>query len=220
MADRDQKYLERLTRWLRFYGTSGPQIIAILSEATAHPVDSGEDPNEAFGTPQTYAHQFSQRSQLSWTRRTSGVVALGTAVACCLFIAEAIAHADTQRPDPWSMPQWMVVLAAILSAVLSWRSSLYVFSPPLSAVAEEEVDVALAWKRRVRLRVMVSLILIIMVVAVSSPWGISLGHAYLQVPRLRTANFVDSSIQPGDTSTTMVVQTVLYLDAPRPSTNL
>lgn len=223
MKDHNERYLRRLGFWLRAGGVGGAQALSILSDVRSHVADSGENPNEAFGSPRTYAKKFSEGSTWTWARRATGVLALVALSAGSYLAADDVAHVRTQRPLWFSAPQWVVVTGATMVLLVGWWALLAFTSAPLSSLARQDVDAEQSWKIRVHRRRLVSLALLVVVVGSTSIWATALGHAYLETPKLRATNFVysnDSGAVANSTDTPVAVRTVIYLDAPGPPTSL
>jgi hypothetical protein len=217
----NERYLARLAFWLRAGGSDGAGTISILSDVRTHLADSGESPYEAFGPPRSYAKEFRSRSRWSWSRRAAGVIALVAVVATCFFAADDVAHLGTQRPLWWSVPQWVYVVTTIVLLLLGWQSLLYFTGRPLTSLALES-DVGHAWQLQRARRRWVSLALLVAVVASSGTWGAVLGHAFVDAPKLRIANYVHSStgVIGNSNDTSVSVRTVVFLRAPGPWTSI
>ncbi|HEY1761091.1 MAG TPA: hypothetical protein VGG17_00730 [Acidimicrobiales bacterium] len=218
-------YLEQLSLWLRFQGVEGPRIVTILSEVRAHVSESGENPYETFGEPRLYAKAFAEGSRRRWLWGISLAVAIAAFLASAyMFASDIAAHRDFRRL-PLGGHVWLVISIGIVTAIVAWRAVLVVAVRPLSALAYEESDTATSWKKWAWRRRIATAAVVVVLVACSGLWGVALGNAYRDAPKLRSATYVwvnanAPSDSNGEEQQLITTSAVIYLSAPGPTTQL
>ncbi|TKJ18931.1 hypothetical protein [Blastococcus sp. CCUG 61487] len=107
-------YRSELILALRLRDVSGDRIGEIVAEVESHVADSGEDPTEAFGTPEEYAAGFTGRDRVPWSRADVlvGVAALlgGWGLAGGLL---GLLSGETVGP----VPAWALLAVGVAIAV-------------------------------------------------------------------------------------------------------
>jgi hypothetical protein len=218
-------YLEQLSLWLRFQGVEGPRIITILSEVRAHVSESGENPYETFGEPRLYAKAFAEGSYRRWLWGVSLAVAIAAFLTSAyMFGSDIAAHREFRRL-PLGGHVWLVISIGTVTAIVAWRAVLVVAVRPLSALAYEGGDTSASWKKWAWRRRIATVAVVVLLVACSGLWGVALGNAYRDAPKLRSATYVwvdanSPTYTTGEAQQLISTITVIYLSAPGPATQL
>ena len=127
-----QDYTSRLLLALRQRDVPGPRIAEALAEVENHVAESGEDPEDAFGSPRAYAEEVTaalrgeaahsgERPALTWSR--AALFALGGYAGAQLVFDGALGLAQGSRatlglPAPLALLLGLVVLGGGLAWLL------------------------------------------------------------------------------------------------------